>query len=411
MAVDQEILHGSFLPLDGYRVIDFGWVWSGPLVGGILADMGAEVIKVESRQRLDTSRWTADNIARDPEKDFLFHSLNRNKLGITIDLSKAKAIPIIKGLAKISDIIIENFAPGVMKKLGLNYKSLREINPRVIVLSLPGAGQSGPLSDIPTYAPSVSSLAGLAGMIGYYGDRVIGQERGIGDPNSSMHGAFAVLAALYYREQSGEGQYIELSQLEALVGCLAEGVLEYTMNGRIAGTQGNRHPSMAPHNCYRCKGEDKWVSIAVGNEEEWHSLCQAMGNPPWTADEKFADMYRRLRNQEELDKLIATWTINYSAYEVTEILQRFRVAAAPCLGAGERFANSHFNKRETYLTIDHPAVETEWVAGIPWKMAETPGKVYRPAPLLGQHNDYVFKDLLGMSDQEIDELTDEDVIN
>jgi benzylsuccinate CoA-transferase BbsF subunit len=397
------------LPLAGYRVIDFSWVWAGPLLGSLLADMGAEVIKVESRRRLDTHRWTADNIERDPEKDFYFHSINRNKLGITLNLTKPEAISVLKRLVKISDVVIENFSAGVMERLGLGYESLREVNPPIIMISLPPAGHSGPLSDITTYAPTLAALAGLSSMVGYAGERVLGIELGIGDPNSAVHGAFAVLSALYYRDSDGgDGQHIELSQQEALVSVLGEAILGFTMNGEAPGSIGNRHPTMAPHNNYRCEG-DKWVSIAVSSEEEWRSLCQVIGNPPWTREEQFNDMYKRLANQEELDKLVTDWTKNHTHYEVAEILQQAGVAAAPCLDIEERFLDPHLREREVYATVDHPAVGMEWVAGVPIKISETPAGVYRAAPMLGQHNEYVFKELLGMPDEEIAQLTRDEV--
>jgi benzylsuccinate CoA-transferase BbsF subunit len=167
---------------------------------------------------------------------------------------------------------------------------------------------------------------------------------------------------------------------------------------------------MAPHNNYRCKGNDKWVSIAIGSDEEWRGFCKALGNPPWTAVEKFITVKNRLANQDELDRLITEWTINFTHYEVTEILQKAGVAAAPCLDMGERFQDPHFGAREAYVTVDHPMVGTEWVAGIPTKLSKTPGKVYCSAPLLGQHNDYIFKQLLEFSDEDMRELINEGVI-
>lgn len=224
------------------------------------------------------------------------------------------------------------------------------------------------------------------------------------DFNAAVHAAFAILAALYHRKRTGKGQYVDMAQLETLISTMGEAMMEYTMNGEVLGTQGNQHPTMAPHGNYPCRGEDKWVSIAVNTEEEWKGFCEAMGNPPWTFQEKFADKYKRLQNRSELDSLVSQWTLNHTHYEVTDLLQRAGAAAAPLLDTEERFFDPHFQKRRVYLEVEHPATGMDWVAGIPWKLSETPGEIRCPSPLLGQHNRYVFGELLGMSEEEISRI-------
>ncbi len=397
-------------PLDSYRVVDFSWVWAGPLLGMILADMGAEVIKVETNKRLDSARLTPGRTTVGPETDFVFHSMNRNKLGITVDMSDPRGAALIRGLVEISDVAVENFSPKGLRNLGLEYASLREVNPRLVMISLPAAGQYGPLSDIVTYAPSLGALCGYSSLIGYPGERVLGEQTPYLDVNSAIHGAFAVLAALYYRERTGKGQYIDMAQIEVGASAIGEAFMEYFMNGRVMGTRGNRHPAMAPHNNYPCKGDDKWISIAVKTDEEWRSFCDAIGSPPWAEDVRFGDGSNRLRNQEELDRLVSGWTVELTYYEAMDILQKAGVAAAPCLDLSERFSDPHFEERQTHLQVEHPATGDDIIAGIPFKLSETPCEVRRPAPLLGQHNEYVFGELLGKTREEIAQLIEDKVI-
>ncbi|HEY48841.1 MAG TPA: CoA transferase [Dehalococcoidia bacterium] len=397
-------------PLEAYRVVDFSWVWAGPLLGMILADMGAEVIKVETNKRLDSARLTPGRSTVGPETDFVFHSMNRNKLGITVDMSHPRGAEVIKELIKISDIAVENFSPKGLKNLNLDYAVLSEVNPRLIMISLPAAGQYGSLSDIVTYAPSLGALCGYSSLIGYPGERVLGEQTPYLDINSAIHGAFAVMAALYYRERIGKGQYIDMAQIEVGASTIGEAFMEYFMNGRVMGTAGNRNRAMAPNNNYPCKGEDKWVSIAVKTDDEWRGLCDAIGNPPWTGEERFSDRANRMSNQDELDKLVSAWTIELNYYEAMDILQKAGVAAAPCLDLTERFSDPHFESRETHFQVEHPATGVDIIAGIPFKLSETPCEVRRPAPMLGEHNEYVLGKLLGKSKDEIAQLIEEKVI-
>jgi benzylsuccinate CoA-transferase BbsF subunit len=397
-------------PLSGYRVVDFSWVWAGPLLGELLADMGAEVIKVETNKRLDSARLTPGRSTVGPETDFVFHSINRNKLGITVDMTDPRGAKLIRDLISISDVALDNFSPMGLKKLNLEYAELSQANPQLVMISLPAAGQHGPLSNIVTYAPSLGALCGYSSIIGYPGERVLGEQTPYLDVTSSIHGAFAVLSALYYRERTGKGQYIDMAQIEVGASVIGEAFMEYFMNGRVLGTMGNRSPTMAPHNNYPCLGEDRWVSIAVDTEEEWRSFCTAIGNPPWVKEKRFSDKFNRQRNLEELDRLVSAWTINLSNYEVMDILQKAGVAATPCLDLMERFSDPHYAERGTHLQVEHPATGIDIIAGIPFKLSGTPGEVRRPAPMLGQHNNYVFRELLGRTESEIAQLVEEKVI-
>ena len=398
------------LPLERYRVIDFGWAAAAPRATCLLADMGAEVIKVETHKRLDPVRFGPDNTERDPEKDPLFHSINRNKLGILLDLTKPEGKALIKGLIGISDVVVENFSPGVMKRFSLDYDELKKIKADIIMISFPGVGSEGPLSDVVTYGPSLAALAGLDNLIGYEGERVLGMQQAYADINSSLFGAFAVQIALFHREKHGKGQRIEVAQMEALLSTMPEPILEFSFNKRTLSSLGNVNNIMPVHNNYPCMGEDKWVSIALLTDEEWDGFCRAIGNPSWIQKEVFADNYKRSLNRKELDKLIGEWTRKKTPYEVMEILQKEGVAAAPCADTEDRFSNPHFSERQNIVNIEHPVTGVDFVPNVVCNLSETPGEIRRPAPMLGEHNEYVFGELLGLSKEKIESYIEEKII-
>ena len=398
------------LPLEGYRVIDFGWAAAAPRATCLLADMGAEVIKVETRQRPDPVRFGPDNLSRDPETDPLFHSINRNKLGILLDLKTAEGIDLIKQLVRISDVVVDNFSPGVMKRLALEYDDLKEIKPDIIKISFPGVGREGPLADVVTYGPSLAGLAGLDSLIGYEGERVLGMQQAYADINAALFGAFAIQMGLYHRERYGEGQHIEVAQIEALLSTMPEPIMEASLNNRIPGTQGNTHALMTVHNNYPCMGDDKWISIAILTEAEWKGFCKALGDPSWTKKEEFADSDQRLKNRKKLDAHIAGWTADLTPQEVMERLQKNGVAAAPCADTEDRYFDPHFQEREIIVNVEHSATGVDFVPKVVCNLSETPGEIRRAAPLLGEHNNYVFGELLGLSQDEIESLAEKKVI-
>jgi len=417
----------AWYPLQNYRVVDFGSAWAGPQMTHIVADMGAEVIKVESLHRIDYGRMggaasskdllvkTPEAIAAtDPDRlelNPVFHLLNRGKKGITVDFTKPEGAALIKEIVKRSDIVADNFTPGILDKYGLGYESLAAIKPDIIVVSLCFAGHTGPLKGTRGYAPIITALAGLDSVVGYPDETIpCGPRFAYGDHVAATHGALAMLIALIHRNRTGEGQYIDISEWEATTSLLGEPLMDYVMNGRIPGPLGNRDPIMAPHGFYPCKGDSQWVSIAIKTDEEWQNFCRALGNPPWIEDERFIDRYNRLLNQDALDKLIGQWTTNYSPREVTEILQKSEVAAAPFMISKDQYYDPHFRERGIFVKVNHPKSGTEAFYGIPWKLSVTPGEVLSSGPTLGQDNEYVFKELLGMSDEDFKRLVEEKVI-
>lgn len=407
-------------PLSGIRVIDFCWVWAGPLMTAVLADLGAEVIKVESRGRLDNTRLGRPVIYQDiaagdagmaPELQPLNHGLNRNKRSVTVDLRTDRGRELLLQLAGISDVVCDNFRAGVMDRHGLGRKALHAIRPELVIFSLSGAGQWGPWNDIATYAPTVCSLAGLNTLIGYPGEAPLGRmQPPYGDTNAGLYGALAIMYAILRRRQTGRGAFIDLSQWESALSGMVEALLDYQMVGSVPSSIGNASPDLCPHNNYRCLGGDSWMSIAVGTQTEWRALCVGLGHPELADDRRFADGYLRWSNREALDAEIEALTSLRHAEELEQDLRVRGVAAARVLDIAGQFADPQLQSRGVYVEVEHPIVGAELIYGNPWRLSKTPAVVRKAAPVLGEGNDYVLKELLGLSDEEVGRLVEEKVI-
>jgi len=404
--------------MQGIRVLEFTQFYVGPYVGEILAYLGAEVIKVESIKRPDTYRLVGSTggpdpvifMLTDPNKGVGFNELNLNKLSVTLDLTKPKAVDLAKGIAKLSDAIVENNRPGVMDRLGLDYDAVREVKPDIIYLSASCRGSTEPERNYAGFAPIFGCLGGLAEITGYADDRPAPPIGGRADIVCGTANAFAIITALIYREMTGKGQYIDTSDSEVISCLIGDMFIGYGLNGRLQTRRGNEDDIFAPHNCYRCKGDDDWVSIAISNDDEWRAFVDAIGNPDWTKDDRFADAFSRKKNEAELDRLISEWTMNLTKYEVMDILQKAGVAAVPSFSTKDLFNDQHLKERQAFNEVDHPTIGRLAVMNPPWKLSTSPAEVVRHAPLLGEHNQYVFGQLLGMSEKEIDNLIDEQVI-
>ena len=404
-------------PLRGYRVLDFGWVLAGAVPGMILADMGAEVIKVETRQRMDYMRLGRPIIGDqpDPEQNPMFHNVNRGKRSITLNTTQPQAVELARRLAAECDVVIENFSPGVMDRIGLGYQTLSRDNPRLVMASITSNGQTGPLRDLRAYAPSIGALSGLDSTMGYQpaegeGGRPLGLKHAYADLSGALHTVFAIVSSLHQRKRTGRGQYIDVSMLRATVATMGAGLMEYELTGRVPQPRGNYDPVMAPYGNYPCLGEDQWVSIAVRTEEEWSGLVEAMGNPEWTGEPIFASRYARLNHRRDLDARLSEWTRGLTPWEATELLQSHDVAAFPVLDAEGRLFNPHFQERGLYSDIEHPALGTEPIFNLMWRLSRTPPGIRRHAPLLGEHNREVFCGLLGLDDAEVSRLEEDQVI-
>ena len=397
-------------PLQGVRIVDFGHVLAGPYCTMLLGAMGAEIIKIESMKRPDEQRVQHGNgISKEVDASTNFLEVNLNKLSATINLSTPKGQDLARKLVGICDVVVENMRPGVMDKLGLGYDKLVNIKSDIIMASLSGFGSKGPYRSFTAYNPCFSSFGGAAHLSGY-ADGEPNTMTSAGDARAGTAGAFAILMALNIRQRSGKGQFIDLSSVEVHNFTIGDQMMDFAMNGRSPKREGNRDPIMAPHNCYRCNGQDSWISIAISAESEWQGLVAAMGSPDWTKDQDFSTSTMRWKNQDRLDQLITHWTSDQDADQLTFLLQKHGVAAAPSYKSSELSSHEHLLARKAITEIDHPIIGHRKTIAPPWRMSKTPVHVRKTAPLMGEDNHYVFCDLLGLSQEEVKTLTDEKVI-
>jgi crotonobetainyl-CoA:carnitine CoA-transferase CaiB-like acyl-CoA transferase len=417
------------LPLTGIRVADFTNVYSGPYATMLLADFGAEVIRVESLQYFPSttrgytprptpalmatgSRLVTAYVDKEPgthpwNRHAMFNCHARNKLSMTVNLQTPEGLEVVQRLIQRSDVVVDNFSAGVMDRLGLSYDVLRTWKPDIVVMSMPAFGLSGPYSTVQAFGIGVEGPCGFTSLRGYADDTARQRVPTVVhmDTASGPGAAFAILVALHHRDRTGEGQFIEFAQAENMLPHLAEYLLDAQMNQRQHHPMGNHHASMAPHNVYPCAGDGAWVAIAVADDAEWQRLCDAMDCPAWAAGEQFRTTAGRLRQQPELDEHLATWTRQYSPREVAQRLQQYGVTAGPVLSAAEAYADPHLQARGFFETVTHPEAGTHAYPGILWRMSHTPAHIRRPPCCLGEHNIYVYGDILGYSPAEIAALT------
>ncbi|MBW2275402.1 MAG: CoA transferase [Deltaproteobacteria bacterium] len=403
----------SGLPLEGIRVANFGWVWAGPVTGQTLSFLGAEVYKVESYARVDMTRNLPPfgGGERDPNRSLSNHACWAGNGSVSLNLKKPEALELAKQLIAESDVVVENFGPGVMQKMGLGYEVLKKIKPDVIMFSMPAAGLDGPLKDIRTYGLSLTSTTGLDSITGYVGGGPLPVENAYSDPFNGIFGAFAVVAALQHRKRTGEGQHVDFSQQEAIMQMVGPAFMDYVMNGRVAGPIGNRHPlaAAAPHGVFPCAGDDRWISIAVFEPEEWDGLVSAMGSPEWATSEDFASPEARVTHIEALHEKLAAWTADFDDQHLSEQLQAEGVAAAPVLNVADLLNDPHYKARETFIEVDHPLGFRETIYGAYVKMSRSK-PVVLPGPVIGQDNEKVFKGLLGVPAERYAKLVEDEVI-
>lgn len=401
------------LPLKGIRVVNFGWVWAGPVVGQTLAFLGAEVLKVESRQRLDMTR-TLPPFAEGkpgPDRSLSNHACWAGNGSVSLNLKEQEARDLALDLIAHSDVVVENFGPGVMERLGFGYEELRKVKPDIILFSMPAAGLYGPLEHVRTYGLSLTSVTGLDSMVGYKGGGPVPFENAFSDPLAGIFGAFAIVTALNHRRNTGEGQHVDFSQQEAVMQMVGPAYMDYVLNGRSGGPKGNEHPvqAAAPHSVFPCRGDDRWVSIAVHTEAEWQGLVAAMGEPSWARSEQFTSLAARLVNIDELHARLGEWTAGHDDRALAELLQKHGVAAAPVLNVGDLLHDPQYRARDTFVQVEHPLGFRETIYGAYVKMSRSPPDV-RPGPMIGQDNDHTFRDILGLSDDRYRDLVERKII-
>ena len=400
------------LPLEGIRVCDLTWAVVGPIATQMLAVMGAEVIKIESNVHTEINRrggpYADGKVSIETTANF--HRSNLSKKSVTLDLRKPEGAEIAREIVRISDIVVSNFRNGVMERFDLGNETLKELKPDIILVSSTAMGNTGPMKDFVGYNEEAYAYGGLGYITGYRGESPGLIAGDFADYLTGTLETFAMLSALHYRTRTGKSQTIEVSMAEAVGTHIPETIMDYSMNRRVRERLGNRMQGVAPHNCFRCKGEDKWVAIAVTNDEEWAAFRSAIGNPEWTGDEKFSHSLSRSENQDELEGLVEEWTRNYAPQEATEILQEAGVPSGPSVGIKELVEDPHLAERGYFVAPEHPVVGKVILEGMPWKSSVSQPD-FRHAPLLGQDNYYVFHDLLGMPDEEFARLVDERIIN
>jgi len=382
------------LPLHGIRIVEFTWVIAGPMMTRTLAMLGAEVVRVESAKR-------AEFRARDSG----FGLLNNNKKSCSLDLSTDLGREVARDLVSRCDIVVENFSYGVMDKLGLGYEAIRKVNPNVIMLSCSGMGRTGPGRTMLAYGTLLQLNSGWSSLQGGpdSSETVIGGAWT--DPLTAATGSMILMAALYNRRLTGEGQYVDLSMVEATMCGVPNALLDYALNRRIDRPTGNRDVSKVPHGCYPCRGNDRWVVISVGNEAEWQALVHAMGDPVWANESRFMDKASRKLNETEIDEHIARWTTKHSAEEIVERLRAHGVAATVSLTVAEVVNDKTLQERGYFHRYSSEyGSDGSFALGLPWVSEPCLDLAVTPAPALGQDNSYVLECVLGYSRERVAEL-------
>ncbi len=398
------------LALEGIRVLEISTGAAGPTLGRVLGEFGAEVIRIETRLRSDGHR------GQSPEKwnkrpDFV--KLHRGKKSFTVNMKTEKGCELVKNLAKKCDVVVENFGLGVMERWGLDYPQLKELNPKCIFVRVKGLGCTGPHAADLTWGPNVANLNGSTYLWNYPGASTPTAEPRSQHPDfmGGVTGAFAVVLALIHRKKTGRGQWIDSAQLEIGASVLGPRYLEYSVNGREPQPEGNRSAAAAPYGAYRCKGNDRWCVISVDTQDKWERFCDKRGASELARNGKFATHLARVRNREELDRWVETWTCEHDPYELMDMLQGIGICAAVIQDVEDQFKHDVQYAANGFLTkMKEPEAGEVVTEGIPVRLSETPGTMRGPAPLMGEHTHEIAARLLGLSDEEISALEKENVL-
>ena len=393
-------------PLSGVRVADFSVHAAGPFAGMILASLGADVIKVESAARLDITRRPHAMYGKPPSS---FEQVNASKRSVTLNLKEARALELAYDLVRISDVVLENFRPGVMDRLGLGYPQLREIKPDIIMVSLSSNGQTGPEARYAGYAPMFAALGGLGYLTGYPDGPPV-ELRHAMDHTGGMMAAFSAVAALCAHRNHQMGQRADVAVRDIATAFMGHALMDTAMNDRDAARLGNRDDAAAPHGVFPCSGEDQWVTIAVADDDQWRSLKKAMGNPAWADADEYGDAFLRWQNQDALEQSLSQWTAERTVWEVADLLQSAGIATFPSLSADQLMADPHLAERTAFPTSAHPDKGEQRAVAPPWRFSATPTEPLRWTPELGEHNHEVFCGLLGMDETKLAALQEAQIV-
>lgn len=393
-------------PLKGLRILDLSMWWSGPMSTQYLGALGAEVIKIESIQAPDGFRFMVSSPGENWwELGPQFNSANHNKVGATINLMDEEGRDYLKKLVSMCDIVIENYTVRVMENFGLTYDVLKQYNEKLIMISMPAYGKTGPYRDEPGFAYTFEMLSGIAQLNGYRDGNPM-TVLGVADIIAGFHAATAMLTALEYRDRTGKGQEIELAQVEGCLNFMGAPLADYQLNNNNWGREGNRQPGFAPQGVYRCEGRDCWVAISITNDAEWQTFTRIIGQPELA--EQYPTYESRWAAHDAIDVIINAWTKDYTHYAVSDILQKEQVPAGPVLEVHE-MENDPFLSG-VYQEMERELVGTHLYPSWPIKFDDERLQHFSPAPLLGQDNEYVFKELLGVSEEEYKSLEEKKII-
>ncbi|MET0589344.1 MAG: CoA transferase [Novosphingobium sp.] len=384
-------------PLKGVRVLELTKVWAGPYAGKMLAHLGAEVIKLESATNLDEMRaYGGVDINSAP----YFLSINQEILSVQVNMKTDEGLDLVRRMVAESDIVIDNIRPGAMERLKLDYENLKKIKPDIIQVSIKMWGTDGPLGYQTGYAPCFASLSGLTALVGHEGETPKGMNIRYGDSTAGACAALAAIAALHHREATGEGQFIDLSAVETMTSLVGDSLFAYSVTGEVPQPDGNFHPEMCPHGAYPC-ADGEWVSIAVADEDEWQALSSEL---ELDADPRFNSLALRLENRHALDAAIGERTNGESAAELADRLRLAGVPAFRSQSSIDLCSDDFLWSREAFRMVTDHRNGSRPIIGPSWRISPDPAAVERGAPLLGEHNDYVYKEILGLPQAQLDDL-------
>ena len=410
------------LPLEGIRVLDSTYVFALPYTGGQLTDLGAEVIKVEGPGRPDITRTGGlygtfpDNIIGEDwwNRPSTYNLLNRGKRSLTLDMSTERGRDLFRQMVSVSDVVMENFTPRVMRGWGLDYPNLKKIKPDIILVSNTGYGHGdGPYSSYPAQATTQEGTHGHCWVTGYNGGEPSKAGRSYVDFLSTWSAVFAIGAALRYRNLTGKGQWVDIAMYQAGVMFISEYIMDAISNGREGGRMGNRHPYRAPQGCYPAQGHDHWITLSVANDEEWQALCRLMGQGELAHDPRFADLLSRQKNHDEIDQIIRAWTQDQDRYDLMHLLQGVGIAAGPVLNSKDIHFDPQYQSRNFLERVEYPPerqIGPRILMGRPFKFSNTPMKIRQPAPTFGEANEYYLKEVLGMDEETYQGLVQDAII-
>ena len=400
------------LPLSGFRIVELTVAWAGPMAGRILAFLGAEVIHIESANSLDSWRSYSALIQphRYPDGDkgerrynraSLFNAQNTDKLSFSLDLKGPGGKEAFRDLLAQADGLITNFTPGMLGRLGFSNEILWSIKPDLCIVEMPAYGNSGLMRSWTALGPTMEQVAGMCAMVGYGDGRPVSTGPAYLDPIGAFHGSAAMLTALLHRQRTGEGQHVEMPQVEAAMHLIGEHLLYAAETGKTAPVNGNRLADAAPHDVFPAKGDDEWVAIDVTSDAEWRALCAVIGNQALADDPRFTTTAARVTHQDQLAALITAWTGPRDKHAAAALLQDAGVPAAAVYKANDTLACDYLNARAFSIPLDHPEAGRHLHQGLPFRFEKTPMQHRHAAPCLGEHNHYILKTVLGRSDADI----------